>query len=202
MGVDKTPYSRVVQAVKFNADGTGTWWKAVFAADDASKPLALFGGRYLENGTFDYSVAADGTISAKRRGEKGQDGSPMTLVFHYQDGAITFGDGGAAQTMQPAPKDYDNLLLALENSMQGAEADTYNINDKDFKVDQWRQQEAIYIYDGVSMAPARGHLHLRRCEQGRQGRKWQRGLCKCQPALVQRNGDQQPADGFLRRHNA
>jgi len=150
VGVDKTPYSRVVQAVKFNADGTGTWWKAVLAADDASKPLALFGGRYPENGTFDYSAAADGTIRAMRRGEKGLDGSPMALVFHYQDGAITFGDGGAAQTMQPAPKDYDNLLLALENSMHGASADNYNINDKDFKVDQWRQQEAIYIYDGVS----------------------------------------------------
>ena len=51
VGVDKTPYSRVVQAVKFNADGTGTWWKMMFAADDASKPLALFGGRYLENGS-------------------------------------------------------------------------------------------------------------------------------------------------------
>ena len=25
-----TPYSRVVQAVKFNADGTGTWWKFMF----------------------------------------------------------------------------------------------------------------------------------------------------------------------------
>lgn len=150
VGVDKPPYSRVVQAVKFNADGTGTWWKAMFSADDASKPLALFGGRYLENGTFDYSVAADGTIRAKRRGEKGQDGSPMALVFLYQDGAITFGDGGAAQTMKPAPKDYDNLLLALENSMHGADADTYNINDKDITAENWRQTEAIYIYDGVS----------------------------------------------------
>ena len=129
VGVDKPPYSRVVQAVKFNADGTGTWWKAMFTADDASKPLAPFGGRYLENGTFDYSVAADGTIRAKRRGEKGQDGSPMALVFHYQDGAITFGDGIAAQTMKPAPKDYDNLLLALENSMHGAEMVDFNIND-------------------------------------------------------------------------
>ena len=150
VGVYKPPYSRVVQVVKFNADGTGTWWKMMFAADDASKPLALFGGRYPENGTFDYSVAADGTIRAKRRGEKGQDGSPMALVFHYQDGAITFGDGGAAQTMKPAPKDYDNLLLALENSMHGASADTYNINDKDITAQNWRQTEAIYIYDGVS----------------------------------------------------
>ena len=149
VGVYKPPYSRVVQVVKFNADGTGTWWKMMFAADDASKPLALFGGRYPENGTFDYSVAADGTIRAMRRGEKGLDGSPMTLVFHYQDGAITFGDGGAAQTMQPAPKDYDNLLLTLENSMHGAEMVDFNINDKDITAQNWRQTEGIYIYDGV-----------------------------------------------------
>ena len=142
-----TPYSRVVQAVKFNADGTGMWWKFMFKADDASNPVDLYGGNY--SGTFDYSVAADGTIRAKRRGEA-TDG-PMTLVFHYQDGAITFGDGGAAQTMKTAPEDYDNLLLTLENSMKGgAAADDYNINDKDFTPDKWRQQEAIFIYDGVS----------------------------------------------------
>jgi hypothetical protein len=150
IGGDNTPYSRVVQAVKFNSDGTGTWWKMMFAADDASKPLALLGGRYPEDGTFDYTVAADGTITAKRRGEKQLDGSPMTLTFHFADGVLTTQDGGATQTLAVAPKDYDNVLLALENSMGGAAADTYNINDKDFKVDQWRQQEAIYIYDGVS----------------------------------------------------
>ena len=147
VGVDKTPYSRVVQAVKFNADGTGTWWKFMFKADDASNPVDLYGGNF--SGTFDYSVAADGTIRAKRRGEA-TDG-PMALVFHYQDGAITFGDGGAAQTMKTAPENYDNLLLTLENSMKGGTAaDDYNINDKDFTPDKWRQQEAIFIYDGVS----------------------------------------------------
>ena len=148
VGVDKPPYSRVVQAVKFNADGTGTWWKFMFKADDASKPLWLNGGRFPVNGTFDYSVAADGTIRAKRRGEKNLDGSPMTLVFHYQDGAITFGDDGAAQTMQPAPKDYDNLLLALESSLLGAEMVDFNINDGEITAENWRQTEGIYIYDG------------------------------------------------------
>ena len=149
VGGDNTPYSRVVQAVKFNADGTGTWWKMMFAADDASKPLALFGGCYPEDGTFDYTVAADGTITAKRRGEKQLDGSPMTLTFHFADGVLTTQDGGATQTLAVAPKDYDNVLLALENSMGGAAADNYNINDKDITAENWRQTEAIYIYDGV-----------------------------------------------------
>ena len=147
-GSDNTPYSRVVQAVKFNSDGTGTWWRAVFTADNASKPLEVEGGRYSEDGTFDYSVAADGTITAKRRGEKQLDGSPMTLTFHYQDGVITTEDGGATQTLAVAPKDYDNVLLALENSMLGAEMVDFNINDGEITAENWRQTEGIYIYDG------------------------------------------------------
>ena len=149
IGSDNIPYSRVLQAVKLNSDGTGTWWRAVFADDDASKPLYLYGGRYVVNGTFDYTVAADGTITAKRRGEKQLDGSPMTLTFHFADGVLTTQDGGATQTLAVAPKDYDNVLLALENSMQGASADNYNINDAEITAENWRQQEAIYIYDGV-----------------------------------------------------
>ena len=148
-GSDNTPYSRVVQAVKFNPDGTGTWWRAVFTADDASKPLEVEGGRYAVSGTFDYTVAADGTITAKRRGDKQLDGSPMTLTFHFANGVLTTQDGGATQTLAVALKDYDNVLLALENSMQGADAETYNINDADFNASNWREEDAIYIYDGV-----------------------------------------------------
>lgn len=143
---DKT-YSRVVQAVKFNADGTGTWWKAMFSADDASEPLNLYGGRYPVDGTFDYNVADDGTIRAKRRGEATMVG-PMSLLFNYQDGAITTDDGNATQTMKPAPKDYDNVLLALERSLQGAEMVNFNINDGEITAQNWRQTEGIYIYDG------------------------------------------------------
>ena len=149
-GSDNTPYSRVLQAVKFNPDGTGTWWRAVFTADDASKPLDLYGGRYAVSGTFDYTVAADGTITAKRRGDKQLDGSPMTLTFHFADGVLTTQDGGATQTLAVAPKDYDNVLLALENMMHGAAADDYNINDKEFTAETWHTEDAIYIYDGVS----------------------------------------------------
>ena len=147
-GSDNTPYSRVVQAVKFNSDGTGTWWRAVFTADNASKPLEVEGGRYAVSGTFDYTVAADGTITAKRRGEKLMDGHPMTLTFRFANGVLTTQDGGATQTLAVAPKDYDNVLLALENSMQGADAENYNINDGEITAENWRQHDAIYIYDG------------------------------------------------------
>lgn len=143
IGSDNIPYSRVLQAVQLNNDGTGRWFWAAFNADNATTPLLFEGGQY--NGAFSYTVAADGTITAKPQ----KDNCPMPRSFRFADGAITFDDNGA-QTMKAAPEGYENMLLALEKSTYGADADTYNINDKDFKVDQWRQQEAIYIYDGVS----------------------------------------------------
>ena len=50
--------------------------------------------------------------------------------------------------MKPAPEDYDNLLLTLENSMHGAEMVDFNINDGEITPENWRQTEGIYIYDG------------------------------------------------------
>ncbi len=143
IGSDNIPYSRVLQAVKFNSDGTGRWFWAAFNADNATTPLLFEGGQY--NGAFSYTVATDGTITAKPQ----MDNCPMPRSFRFADGAITFDDNGA-QTMKAAPEGYENMLLALEKSTYGAAADDYNINDKDFTPDNWRQQEAIFIYDGVS----------------------------------------------------
>jgi len=89
IGSDNIPYSRVLQAVKFNSDGTGRWWWAAFNADNATTPLQFNGGQY--NGAFDYTVAADGTITAKPQ----KDNCPMPRSFRFADGAITFDDNGA-----------------------------------------------------------------------------------------------------------
>ena len=135
------PYSRVLQAVQLNNDGTGRWFWAAFNADNATTPLHFEGGRY--NGAFSYTVAADGTITAKPQA----DDCPMPRSFRFADGAITFDDNGA-QTMKPAPEGFENVLSKLEESTYGAAAENYNINDKDITAENWRQQEAIYIYDG------------------------------------------------------
>jgi len=142
IGSDNIPYSRVLQAVKFNSDGTGRWWWAAFNADNATTPLQFNGGQY--NGAFDYTVAADGTITAKPQ----KDNCPMPRSFRFADGAITFDDNGA-QTMKAAPEGYEKLLQQLEAATYGAAMDYYNINDKDITAENWRQQEGIYIYDGV-----------------------------------------------------
>ena len=142
IGSDNTPYSRMLQAVQLNNDGTGKWWKAVFNDHNATTPLQFDGGLY--NGAFDYTVAADGTITAKPQ----MDNCPMPRSFRFADGAITFDDNGT-QTMKAAPEGYEKLLQQLEAATYGAAADNYNINDKDITAENWRQTEAIYIYDGV-----------------------------------------------------
>ena len=142
IGSDNTPYSRVLQAVQLNNDGTGRWFWAAFTADDATTPLLFEGGQY--NGAFSYTVAADGTITAKPQ----MDNCPMPRSFRFADGAITFDDNGT-QTMKPAPEGFEKLLQQLEAATYGASADNYNINDKDITAENWRQTEAIYIYDGV-----------------------------------------------------
>ena len=89
-------------------------------------------------------MAADGTITAKPQ----KDISSMPRSFRFANGAITFDDNGA-QTMKAAPEGYEKLLQQLEAATYGASADNYNINDKDITAQNWRQTEAIYIYDGV-----------------------------------------------------
>lgn len=37
------------------------------------------------------------------------------------------------------------------DGMFGASADTYNINDGEFTAENWRQQDAIYIYDNEGL---------------------------------------------------
>ena len=142
IGSDNTPYSRVLQAVQLNNDGTGRWFWAAFTADDATTPLLFEGGQY--NGAFSYTVAADGTITAKPQ----MDNCPMPRSFRFANGAITFDDNGA-QTMKAAPEGFETVLQQLEAATYGAAAENYNINDKDITAENWRQTEAIYIYDGV-----------------------------------------------------
>ena len=144
IGSDNTPYSRVLQAVQLNNDGTGRWFWAAFTADDATTPLLFEGGQY--NGAFSYTVAADGTITAKPQ----MDNCPMPRSFRFANGAITFDDNGA-QTMKAAPEGFETVLQQLEAATYGAAAENYNINDKDITAENWRQTEAIYIYDGVGV---------------------------------------------------
>ena len=142
------PYTRVVQICHFNSDGTG-YWNKFFIGNDSGDPVGLVGG---ENpGSFTYSSTAGGLISAKLKWEAAPNNFPEPWTMQYADGSVGVTDGDKSYQMTPA----SDAIVAWSKYWDGvfnggAEADNYNINDKDFTPDNWRQQEAIFIYDGVS----------------------------------------------------
>ena len=142
------PYTRVLQVCHFNATGTGYWCKFFFGKDSAD-PIAVVGG---ENpGSFTYSSTADGLISAKLNWENAPDELPHLWTMQYADGSVSVTDGDRSYQMSLASEALVAWIRHWDKAFNGgAAADNYNINDKDFTPDKWRQQEAIFIYDGVS----------------------------------------------------
>ena len=142
------PYTRVLQVCHFNATGTGYWCKFFFGKDSAD-PIAVVGG---ENpGSFTYSSTADGLISAKLNWENAPDELPHLWTMQYADGSVSVTDGDRSYQMSLASEALVAWIRHWDKAFNGgAAADTYNINDKDITAKNWRQTEAIYIYDGVS----------------------------------------------------
>ncbi len=145
--IAKNPYTRVLQVCHFNATGTGYWCKFFFGKDSAD-PIAVVGG---ENpGSFTYSSTADGLISAKLKWENAPDELPHLWTMQYTDGSVSVTDGDRSYQMSLASEDLVAWIRHWDKVFNGgAEADNYNINDKDITAQNWRQTEAIYIYDGV-----------------------------------------------------
>ena len=142
------PYTRVAQICHFNSDGTG-YWNKFFIGKDSGDPVGLVGGE--SPGSFTYSSNASGLISAKLKWEAAPNNFPEPWTMQYADGSVGVTDGDKSYQMTPA----SDALVAWSKYWDGvfnggAEADTYNINDKDITAQNWRQTEAIYIYDGVS----------------------------------------------------
>ena len=141
------PYTRVAQICHFNSDGTG-YWNKFFIGKDSGDPVGLVGGE--SPGSFTYSSTASGLISAKLKWEAAPNNFPEPWTMQYADGSVSVTDGDKSYQMTPA----SDAIVAWSKYWDGAfnggaEADNYNINDKDITAKNWRQTEAIYIYDGV-----------------------------------------------------
>ena len=117
--VDGTPFSRVLLAIKADADHTGCIYLGVF--DDKSDfPLAVYGGpevsgfkwRLMEDGSVELSDLAsdEGTVPTRGDDESGSSyGNDMTNVSStnvtYADGAMTVTNGSYSGTLQKADAD-------------------------------------------------------------------------------------------------
>lgn len=143
-------FNRVLTCFNFEADGTGYWAKMLYNDNDpekAGEPFDRYGGK-SSDGNFKYSTATDGTITVSLTDEDLPDYYPKKFSLRYEEGVIHADDGSDSYDLLKAS---DGMAIVLEELCTGgASAVTFNINDADFTPDTWRDQEAIYIWDGTT----------------------------------------------------
>lgn len=148
-GSDHTvDYTRMGLALNFNEDGTGYAIAFLFNSDD-SDPETIIGGETA--GPFTYSSRADGSLYLDFGKTISEEYANYfeNWAMTYQSGVIISSDGKLTLNLEPAS---DAMAAKIQewdyNAHSGASAAYFNINDEDFTPESWRDQEAIYIYDG------------------------------------------------------
>ena len=158
-----TTYTRVVNALQLNDDGTGyicTMW----FNDEKRSPLDIAGG--LDERSVDplsYTTTQDGCIIL-RFGEEDSDDFFKSWTLSYADGAISCNDGSETFQMQLAESAMEGWLLDIYQAfMGGGEAENYNINENTVKYagavfkpitsSNWREQGSIFLYVGGTGNP-------------------------------------------------
>ena len=142
-------YTRMIHAVRFNDDGTGYGVTFLFNNED-SDPVEIAGGESMA--PFTYSSSADGSIRLNL------DKAYIEYANYYKDWKMTYADGhinvSNGKEIFTLEKASDTMAAMIQQwdyaANGGATAVTFNINDADFTPDTWRDQEAIYIWDGTT----------------------------------------------------
>lgn len=140
------PYTRVIQVLNFSDDGTG-WWSVMYFDNESSEPVDRLGGKSAGDSHFTYTTRQDGTVSFKLNEDWDMKYYPKSLSARYEDGKLVITADGETKTME-----HPNEALAAwleEQATGGAAMKSFNPNDEDFNLKSWRDQEAIYIYDGA-----------------------------------------------------
>ena len=153
----------VGQAATFREDGTGTWY--FFLLNSEKKPVYVMGGKNRELGAFHYSVNNAGEISLKldnapdydwtlnyRDGKLIAPETPLIvklqagidLIEKAVNGTTRAGEGEGTVALNPA-NEWDSYILE-QLDLYGEET-TYNVNDRIFNATNWRQQDAIVLFD-------------------------------------------------------
>lgn len=141
-------YTRMGQAFQLNEDGTG-YSVTFFFNDENGNPIYVVGGKSMAKLT--YTTTSDGRIHmdfGKAYYEYADYYDSFTII--YTDGMIMAANGDKAIVLTKADDSVSVMIEEWDNTFNGgASADNYNINDVDFTPTTWREQEAIYIYDGT-----------------------------------------------------
>lgn len=149
-------YTRVMEVYLFMADGTGLW-NRYFFNDESGEPFADLSGGSGGLGHFSYTLQEGGTVSVTLDNLQSL---PNTDAYHPVNrrlilvgGQLTCqSTGDQGLTMEKAEAGILETLADWHTLLHGGDAEEnedYNINDKTFTAQNWRQQQSIYIFDGT-----------------------------------------------------
>ena len=146
---DSYPYTRMGQAVCFNGDGTG-YGVTFFFNDDNSDPIAIIGGEGMA--PFTYTSKADGRLTldfSDAYHEYADYFKKWTMT--YADGTVSATDGKLTLTLEKPSDAMAQTIHDWDEQFNGGATmdDGFNPNDADFTFAKWREQQAIYLYDGT-----------------------------------------------------
>lgn len=99
---------------------------------------------------FEYTTTADGKVLISARKSIDDFELERNITLSYDNGHLLADDGEYVFKMDhPSDMQKSQMTIWLDQlHFGGAAASYYNINDESFTTENWRTQEAIYIYDG------------------------------------------------------
>lgn len=141
-------FTRVGTGFQLLEDGTG-YGATFYFNNDESDPIEMRGGKGFT--PFTYTTSQDGTITLHfEKGYQPDVDYFKGMTLRYQDGHISLASPRFTTQLELANEQVAAIIEQWDQTMNGgASADNYNINDVDFTPTTWREQEAIYIYDGT-----------------------------------------------------
>lgn len=148
-GKNAVECAKAVLVGTFDADGEGFWsYLLVDKQNRAIQPVGKDGKEHPYYANCNYSVTGnnvDVELTANYLPT-----SQMEWTFNYNGTCLQTKYEDRMIDLHPITTGEDAMFQEWMQQLGfGASADNYNINDKDITAENWRQTEAIYVYDGV-----------------------------------------------------
>lgn len=148
-GKNAVECAKAVLVGSFDADGEGFWsYILVDKQNRAIQPVGKDGKEHPYYANCKYGVTGnnvDVELTANYLPT-----SQMEWTFNYNGTCLQTKYEDRMIDLHPITTGEDAMFQEWMQQLGfGASADNYNINDKDITAENWRQTEAIYVYDGV-----------------------------------------------------
>lgn len=140
-------FTQIAHALQLNEDGSG-YAVSLFFDDESNELIDAVGGKNFA--PFTYTSTSKGEIIASYgKTDFYETDYFETWNLNYADSCIYVNDGKRTFQLERSSDAMTAMIRGWDYTANGgASAVNYNINDADFTRDNWRNQEAIYIWDG------------------------------------------------------